>query len=228
MASCPATSSGRTPFHSSEFTVARGRTPRGPPVSDLGEHVRDLLQQHRLRPPGRNEANTAFSASVATCAGVRSSAVATARYSPSSVAPKNGGSSVFSVTTTPASSICRTGCVSIDATCRVRTLDVGQTSSGIPLSTRCSINAGSSTQLVPWPIRSARRSRTADQTVSGPVVSPACGTLCRPASLAASKKGANWARPTPASVPPRPKETRPSGRSDSANASVSRPATRPF
>jgi len=34
--------------------------------------------------------------------------------------------------------------------------------------------------------------------VAGPVVSPACGTLCSPASRARVKYGSNCARPTPA------------------------------
>ena len=38
-------------------------------------------------------------------------------------------------------------------------------------------------------MRSAPRSRSASQTVCGPVVSPACGTLCSPAARAWSKYG---------------------------------------
>ena len=61
--------------------------------------------------------------------------------------------------------------------------------------------------------RSARRrgSGRASQIVSGPVVSPACGTECRPAARAASKYGANCSRPTPISGPPSPKEISPAG-----------------
>lgn len=75
--------------------------------------------------------------------------------------------------------------------------------------------------LVPWPIRSAPSSRIASQIVSGPVVSPACGTLCSPAARARSKNGLNCGRGTPISGPPRPKETRPSGRRSTARRAVS-------
>jgi len=51
----------------------------------------------------------------------------------------------------------------------------------------------------------------ADQIVSGPVVSPACGALCRPAARAWSKYGLNCGRGTPISGPPSPNPTRASG-----------------
>ena len=54
----------------------------------------------------------------------------------------------------------------------------------MPSPARCASSSGSATALVPCPIRSACRSRSADQIVSGPVVSPACGTRCRPPSRA--------------------------------------------
>ncbi len=60
-------------------------------------------------------------------------------------------------------------------------------------------------------MRSAPRSRSASHTVCGPVVSPACGTLCRPAARARSKTSLNWGRSTPTSGPPRPKPIRVSG-----------------
>ena len=67
-------------------------------------------------------------------------------------------------------------------------LEVGHTSSGMPVLERgSSSSAGSCTEEVPWPIRSAPSIRSASHTVCGPVVSPACGTLCRPAARAWSK-----------------------------------------
>ena len=55
---------------------------------------------------------------------------------------------------------------------------------------------------------------SASQIDSGPVDSPACGTLCRPAARAAAKCGGELLRAArPTSGPPRPKLTRPSGRS---------------
>ena len=60
----------------------------------------------------------------------------------------------------------------------------------------------------------------ASQTVSGPVVSPACGTLCSPAARAASKCGLNCGRGTPISGPPSPNPTRLDGPWSSATASV--------
>ena len=46
------------------------------------------------------------------------------------------------VTVTPASTKARSGCSASDATARVATLDDGQTSSGIPVSARCSSSVG--------------------------------------------------------------------------------------
>ena len=47
-----------------------------------------------------------------------------------SVVPNIGGSSLFSVTNRPASSIDGSGCAASDGTHRVRTLEVGDTSTG--------------------------------------------------------------------------------------------------
>lgn len=81
--------------------------------------------------------------------------------------------------------------------------------------------------LVPWPMRSARSSRSASQIVPGPVVSPACGTECSPTARARSKYGLNCGRDTPISGPPRPNETRPSGCRSQAIRVVSSAAARP-
>lgn len=78
--------------------------------------------------------------------------------------------------------------------------------------------------MIPWPIRSARSCPIASQTVSGPVVSPACGTLCRPAAAAA----ANTSRITPvygarpSSIPPIPKPVSAAGGFSSASRSAAR------
>ena len=112
------------------------------------------------------------------------------------------------------------GCSARLATARVATLDDGHTSSGMPVSARWASRAGSWADEVPWPIRSAPSRRSDSHTVSGPVVSPACGTECSPAARAASNTGWNWARGTPISGPPSPKPTRPSGRWSTAYASV--------
>ncbi len=106
-------------------------------------------------------------------------------------------------------------------------LEVGQTSSGMRCSPSQSSSEASLTAWVPWPIRSAPSTRRASQTVSGPVVSPACGTLRRPAARARSKYGLNWGRGTPISGPPRPKLTRPSGARSTASLVVSSAAARP-
>ena len=60
-------------------------------------------------------------------------------------------------------------------------------------------------------MRSAPRWRSASQTVSGPVVSPACGRLRSPAARAASKCGLNCGLGTPTSGPPSPKADQPVG-----------------
>ena len=115
------------------------------------------------------------------------------------------------MTGTPAATSCGSGCSSRLATARVRTFEVGQTSSGIRRSARWASSAGSSAAEMPWPIRSAPSSRSASQIVSGPVVSPACGTERNPAARAWSKYGLNCGRGTPISGPPRPKLIRPVG-----------------
>ncbi len=63
--------------------------------------------------------------------------------------------------------------------------------------------------------------------VSGPVVSPACGTLCRPAARARSNCSVNIDRGKPASEPPIPKPTSPSGATSSATDAVSSAAGSP-
>ena len=63
------------------------------------------------------------------------------------------------------------------------------------------MSAGSSAAAIPCPTRSAPSSPTASQTEPGPVDSPECGTLCRPAARAAAKCDANCARGTPTSGP---------------------------
>jgi len=63
--------------------------------------------------------------------------------------------------------------------------------------------------------------------VSGPVVSPACGTDRSPAARAASKCGLNCARGTPISGPPSPNDTSPSGCTSVAILSVSSAAGMP-
>ena len=108
-------------------------------------------------------------------------------YSLLRVVPNIGGSSELIVTTTPASTNAGSGCSASDGTARVATFDDGHTSSGMPSAARWASSAGSWAAEVPCPMRSAPRSRSADQIVSGPVVSPACGTECRPAARAASK-----------------------------------------
>ena len=98
-----------------------------------------------------------------------------------------GGSSELIDTGTPAATNAGNGCSASDATDRVQRLDVGQTSSGICCAARCSTSSGSWIELMPCPIRSAPSSRSESQTVSGPVDSPACGTLCSPAARARAK-----------------------------------------
>lgn len=75
----------------------------------------------------------------------------------------------------------------MSVTARVAMFDVGQTSSAMRCSARWSSSFGSWVELVPWPMRSARSAVSASQTVPGPVVSPACGTECRPSAIARSK-----------------------------------------
>ena len=70
-------------------------------------------------------------------------------YSRSSVVWSVPGSSVARVTGTPAASISRTGCSSIEATARVRRLDVMHTSTAMPRSARCTSRRGSFVALVP-------------------------------------------------------------------------------
>ena len=121
--------------------------------------------------------------------------------------PNIDGSSEFTEIVTPASRKSRIGCSSSVATARVAMFDDGHTSSGMPFWARYSSSFGSCADDVPCPIRSAPSRRIASQTVSGPVVSPACGTLCSPTRRAASKCGLNCGRETPISGPPSPKPT---------------------
>ncbi|CAM3392974.1 hypothetical protein STAL104432_21670 [Streptomyces albus] len=159
----------------------------------------------------RKDARTALRARSATPAASRPSSRAAMAYSLLRSVPNMGGSSLLTVTRTPALTISVIGWLSRFSTARVATFEVGHTSSGILFSARCSSSRGSRTALVPCPMRSARSEVRASQTVSGPVVSPACGTLCSPMASARSKYGLNCGLGTPISGPPRPKEIRPSG-----------------
>ena len=63
--------------------------------------------------------------------------------------------------------------------------------------------------------------------VCGPVVSPACGTLCRPAARARSNTGLNCGRSTPTSGPPSPKPISDSGALSRAYVAVASAAGSP-
>ena len=80
---------------------------------------------------------------------------------------------------------------------------------------------------MPCSIRSAPRLVIASQMVSGPVVSPACGTLCSPAARARSNWSANIDRGKPRSEPPMPKPTSPGTSWSSAAEAVTSAAGRP-
>ena len=141
-------------------------------------------------------------------------------YSAFSVVPNIGGSSELIVNGTPAATNSLSGCDGRSVTARVAMFDDGHTSRVIPSAARWASSTGSDTEDVPCPIRSAPSSLMESQTVSGPVVSPACGTECRPAARAASKCGRNCERGTPISGPPRPKPTSAAGPCSSAWARV--------
>ena len=136
--------------------------------------------------------------------------------------PNIGGSSLFSVTNRPASSIDGSGCAASDGTHRVRTFEVGDTSTGSCRSARYATSRGSSIDRIPCPIRSACRKSIASHTVSAPVVSPACGTQCSPAAAAAANTSLITSRygARPASIPPMPNPVSASGGCSSACVSV--------
>ena len=120
----------------------------------------------------------ASSAMPASSSSSRSAAIS---YSRLSVVPNIGGSSLLTVTTAPAAYISLIGCSS----------SVGDRPRG-DVRGRADLRAGSrarrGARAAQGPAsttcrgRSARRraARSASQTVSGPVVSPACGTECSP------------------------------------------------
>ena len=161
---------------------------------------------------GRNDACTAFFASSAMPA-----LVEVEQVGGDLVLPVEGGAEHRRVVAVHGDEHARrrtsagSGGSSSTSTARVAMLEVGQTSSGIRCSTRWASSSGSCTDEVPWPMRSAPRSRSASQTVCGPVVSPACGTLCSPAARAWSNTSLNCGRSTPTSGPPSPKPIRVSG-----------------
>src|SRR5581483_3979492 len=155
----------------------------------------------------RNEAWTPLTASPASAARSSPKAAAIRRYSSVSEVPNIGGSSLFSVTNRPSASRRGSGCAARSGTWPVQTLEVGHTSSGVWVSRSRATSRGSARQLVPCPIRSAPKPSSASQIVSGPLISPACGTLCSPAATAAP----NTSRSTSAcaaracSMPPSPR-----------------------
>jgi hypothetical protein len=133
-----------------------------------------------------------------------------------------GGSSLFSVTNRPSASSRGSGCESRLPTCRVQALEVGHTSSGIWRSRSRATRAGSARQLMPCPIRSARRPSSASQIVAGPDISPACGTLCSPAAMADAntERNASVKAGRACSIPASPKPVSASGGQDSACSRV--------
>ncbi len=178
----------------------------------------------------RNEARTPSAASPASWARLSPSTEAARRYSSVSVVPNIGGSSLFSVTNRPSSSIRGSGCAARPGTCRVHTLDVGQISKGTWLSRSRATRAGSSMQLMPCPIRSACRPSSASAIVAGPDISPACGTLCSPAAMAEANTDRNSAakRGRACSIPASPKPTSASGGQVSACSRVPNAAGPPY
>ena len=78
-------------------------------------------------------------------------------------------------------------------------------------------------------MRSAARPRIASQIVSGPDISPACGTLCSPARTAAANASriASSCPSRSCSMPPMPKPTRFSGGWFSAWSAVAWAASAP-
>src|SRR6266702_3556459 len=177
-----------------------------------------------------NEARTPLAARSANCERLSPSTEAARRYSSVSVVPNIGGSSLFSVTNRPSASSRGSGCAARLATWRVQTLDVGHTSSGTWLSRSRATSEGSSRQLMPCPIRSARSPSSASQIVAGPDISPACGTLCSPAAMAEAntERNASAKAGRDCSIPASPNPVSASGGQDSACSRVAYAAGPPY
>ena len=87
---------------------------------------------------------------------------------------------------------------------RSRTLESGQSVSGIRSETSRSTSSGSSMQRSPWSTRSTPRTSRASRMYSGGPSSPAWATLRRPRAVAAAYTSRNFAGGWPTSAESRP------------------------
>src|SRR5262245_16812502 len=115
------------------------------PLDCLSTHGRGAYRQtaastaesnSRWRVAGRKAAAMPLATRASTPSTSSPAISATARYSSVSVVANMWGSSVLTVTTTPASISFPTGCSASDGTTRVHTFEVGHTSSGMAASAR--------------------------------------------------------------------------------------------
>ena len=138
------------------------------------------------------------------------------------------GSSVETLTRTPASMNRRIGCASSDAMAPVATFEPGHAVTGSRRSARYATSEGSSTARSPWSMRSTPNAPIAPQMLSGPATSPAWAVVRNPRALALSYTGANGSGGKDCSDPPRPIPITPASAATSAkSSSVRAPTTGP-
>lgn len=194
-------------------------------------HVQGLagsrFTRRRLSSFPHHAAASALSFSVCSSPQVNPSWPASASYSSSRQVLNIFGSSVLTVTGTPASNMARIGCAATLGTTPVRTLEMGHISSGIRRSARNATRAGSSMARVPCPMRSTRSTLTAPHTLSGPAASPACAVVLNPRCLASSKTGSYGSGGNCCSEPPMPIPTTPRCLTSSTSRSHCRPCSGP-